>query len=147
MNDYLVEKQYCKKRKYSRLIAQKKPRDEQGDQHVGAAEQHLQCQQIREIFGQQIRVLTDMPVVETLDTKIIDNLRQVGQIEQRKIESVPLSQPVLHPQINTKDEQRLDQQVDQHQQDEIEQEFAFHSGRQFRGGSGRSPDGNGYPHR
>jgi hypothetical protein len=61
-------------------------------------------------------MLADVPVIETLDAEIIENLEQIGQIEQGEIRSVLFPRPVLNPEVNTEDESRFYQQIDKNQQ-------------------------------
>jgi len=66
-----------------------------------------------------MRVLADVPVVKTLYPKIIDDLAQVRQVQQRKIQAILFPQLVLHPQVDAKYEQRLYQQVDKDEEEDV----------------------------
>ena len=67
-----------------------------------------------------------MPVIEVLNTEIVQYLEDIGKIEQRKIGSVCLAHLVLHRQIDPENKKRLYQQVDKDQECDINQKFATH---------------------
>ena len=69
----------------------------------------------------------DVPVVETLDTEIVEYLKNVGEVEQCEIQPVIRSDAVLHCQVNAENEKGLYQEVDKDQEEDVEDEFAVHA--------------------
>jgi hypothetical protein len=67
-----------------------------------------------------VRVLTDVSVVKTLYPEIIDDLTQVGQVQQGKIQPVLIAQAVLDTQINTKNKKWFYQYVDKNQEQDVQ---------------------------
>ena len=71
-------------------------------------------------------MLTNIPVVEILDAKVVQNLKNVGQVQQGEIQSIIGPDFVLHVQVDSEYKNRLYQQVDKEQQENIEQKGAIH---------------------
>ena len=74
-----------------------------------------------------------MPAVEILNAEISEHVKKKGEVEEREVETViALGNQVLHRSVDAEDVERLDQEVDQDQQADVEQEFAVHTrGRSF----------------
>ena len=66
-------------------------------------------------------------VVETLNTEIVEYLKNIGQVEQGEIQPVIRPDPVLHRQVNAENEKGLYQEVDKDQEEDVEDEFAVHA--------------------
>jgi len=125
LHQHLVRQQDQQQQQFAAVIAHR-PGQHQGNEKVYNTEQYLDCQQVGEIFRQQLRVLADVPVVKALNAEIIENLKNIGQIHQRKIQSVFLARPVLHRQVDPKNKKRLYQQVDKEQEKDVDDKFAVH---------------------
>lgn len=67
----------------------------------------------------------DVAVVEALNAEIIDDLKNIGQVQQREIKPVIRSNAVLHRQVDPENERRFDQQVDKNQEQDVDDEFAI----------------------
>lgn len=74
-----------------------------------------------------MRVLADVAVIKTLDSEIIENLKNIGQIHERKIQTVVLPGPVLYAQVDPKNKKRLYQQVDKEQEKDVDDKFTVHA--------------------
>ena len=83
---------------------------------VQRGEQPLDRQQVGEIFGQQLWVLTDVSVVETLNPEVVQDLKKVSEVEQREIGTVVFPNAILHPKVNPKYKNRLYQEIDKDEQ-------------------------------
>jgi hypothetical protein len=59
-------------------------------------------------------------VVKTLYPEIIDDLTQVGQVQQGKIQPVLIAKAVLDTQINTKNKKWFYQYVDKNQEQDVQ---------------------------
>ena len=73
-----------------------------------------------------MRVLTDVAVVEILDAKVVQYLKNVGQVQQGEIQSIIGPDFILYVQVDSEYKNRLYQQVDKEQQENIEQKGAIH---------------------
>ena len=113
----------------SAAIVTHRPGQYKGNQEIDNTEQYLDCQQVGKIFRQQLRVLADVPVVKTLNPEIIENLKKVRQIHQCKIQTVFLTRPVLHRQVDPENKKRLYQKVDKEQEKNVDDKFAVHGGK------------------
>ncbi len=72
-------------------------------------------------------MLRQLPVVVVLNAKVIDNLKQEGEVEQREVQPVlGFRYRILHPPVDAKEVERLDEQVGRQQENDVEQEFALH---------------------
>ena len=72
-------------------------------------------------------MLADEAVVESLDTEIVQNLENEGKIEQGEIQAVIGPYPVLHREVDAEDKKGLNQYIDKDQEQDVEDEFAFHA--------------------
>ena len=78
-----------------------------------------------------------MPVVEILNPEIVQDLKQVGKIEQREIQPViAFGQSILHREVDTENKKRLDQDIDQDQEQDVEEKLALHGGKGMKRVSG-----------
>ncbi|MBK6620734.1 MAG: hypothetical protein IPG32_07610 [Saprospirales bacterium] len=72
-------------------------------------------------------MLRNSPVIEILDAEIVDDLQQQGEVEKGEIQTVGLRPHlVLHRPVDPEDIKGLDQEVQNQQQGDVEEEFAFH---------------------
>jgi hypothetical protein len=58
-------------------------------------------------------------VVETLDPEIIQDLKKIGEVEQCEIGSIVFADPILNPQIDPEDENRLYQEIDKDEEEDV----------------------------
>ena len=112
MHQHLVQQQNKQQRQRVRPVPQQKCRHGHGERDVHRGKQPLDSQEIGEIFGQQLGVLTDVAVIETLNPEIVQDLKKVGEVEQREIGPIMFSHPILHPEVDAKYEYWLYQEVD-----------------------------------
>lgn len=63
-----------------------------------------------------MRMLTYLAVIEILNAKVVENLKDIRKIDQGKIQSViTLRHPVLHRQVHSKNKEWLYQYIDKHE--------------------------------
>ena len=71
---------------------------------------------------------SDVSAVETVNSKVIKNLQQIGEIQQCKVNSISFStNSILNSSVNTKNKKWLDQQIDRNQKDNIDKKLSVHS--------------------
>ncbi len=84
-----------------------------GGEQIDDGQPEFQSQKPGILVADQTSVLRDGLVIELLQTGIIDDLQDVGEAEQGGKQPVRLcAQCILDLEVNAKDVQRLDQQID-----------------------------------
>ena len=76
---------------------------------------------------QQLHMLGNIAVVKIGDAEIQQDIEKECEIEQVLVKSI-IREPdrILHRPVNAEDPERLDQQVQQDQECQVEQEFFLH---------------------
>ena len=77
-------------------------------------------------------MLAEIAVVEILNPEIVQDLKNISEVEQREVQPVVFAHAVLHRQVDTKNKKRLYQQVDKDEDDDVEDEFAVQVSGRFR---------------
>lgn len=130
LHQHLIQQQNEQQRQNLCPIAKRKSRHGHRERDVNRREQPFDGQQVWKVFRQQLGVLADVAVVETLNPEVVQDLKKVGEVEQREIGAVVFAHAVLHPEVNAENEDWLYQEVDKDEEEDVEEEFAF----QGRGG-------------
>ena len=121
----MIEQQNRQQAHGALVIAGNPPGHDQRQHEIQDAQYALEQQEVGKVLGQQLGMLADVAVVEILNAEVVQDLEQVGNVEQRKIQAiVAVGHAVLYRQINAEDKKRLDQQVDKNQEQDVEQKFA-----------------------
>ena len=72
-------------------------------------------------------MLAEVTTVKILYPEVIQYLKNIGQVEQREIQTVVLPYPVLHGQVDAENEKGLYQEIDKDQEQDVEDKFAVHA--------------------
>ena len=79
------------------------------------------------MFVEQVIVLRDVFVVEIRDAEVEQDIQQERKIEEHEILSVSrIAHLNLHVRLNAEDPERLDEQVQAQQDNEVRNEFLLH---------------------
>ena len=119
----LVEGEDGEKGELMGVVADKQPHGE-GDYKVERQQKEFYGEDAAEILVDKVRVLGDVAGVEVGDAKVQQDVEDIGEVEDGEIESVGLgSDSILHANLNAKNPERLD--------DEVEQQYPKESGDEF----------------
>ena len=119
LHQYLVDQQNEQQWQRFRPVSKRKGRHGHGYGDIHCRKQPLDGQQVGKIFRQQLRVLADVAVVETLNAEIIQDLKKIGEVEEGEIGSVVFPYPVLHPEVNPENENWLYQEIDKDEEEDV----------------------------
>ena len=99
------------------------------DDGIEQSEQQLDFGEAAEVFGEVLRVLRDGAAVEVGDAEVEQNIKEVREVEEGLVGAVGgVAEDVLHFAVDAQNPERLHQQVEKQQEDDIFDEAVLHYG-------------------
>ena len=97
------------------------------DDGIEQSEQQLDFGEAAEVFGEVLRILRDGAAVEVGDAEVEQNIKEVREVEEGLVGAVGgVAEDVLHLAVDAENPERLHQQVEKQQEDDIFDEAVLH---------------------
>ena len=101
--------------------------DDEEDHGIEKPEKELDFGEAAEVFREVFGVLRDGAAVEVGDAEVEQDVEEVGEIEEGLIGTVGgVAEQVLHLAVDAENPERLHQQVEKQQEDDIFDEAVLH---------------------
>ena len=103
--------------------------DHEDDGCIEQSQQKFDFGEAAEVLREVLGVLRDRTAVEIGDAEVEENIKEVGEIEKCLVSAVrSVAKQVLHLTVNAENPERLHQQVEKQQENDIFDEAVLHEG-------------------
>ena len=101
--------------------------DDEDDCGIEQSQQEFDFGEAAEVFGEVLRVLRDVAAVEVGDAEVEQDVEEVGKVKQGLVGAVGgVAEDVLHLTVDAENPERLHQQVEKQQENDIFYEAVLH---------------------
>ena len=123
----LVEATPAQQLEFQSFVVAAEVADDEDDDGIKQSQKQLDFGEAAKMFREVLRVLCDGTAVEVGDAEVEQDVEEVGEVEQRLIGAVGgVAEDVLHLTVDAENPERLHQQVEKQQEDDILDEAVLH---------------------
>ena len=128
----LVEATPAQQLEFQAFVVAAEITDDEDDDSIEQSQQEFDFGEAAEVFREVLRVLRDVAAVEVGDAEVEQDVEEVGKVKQGLVGAVGgIAEDVLHLTVDAENPERLHQQVEKQQENNIFYEAVLHLCVQF----------------